>query len=168
VPLDFALRDLAGTVRVALEPDDDRGFPVCTATVEYAGRGYAAMLGWIQLVRSTDNASGGEEFEVDPYEPLGRQSHPFCWFGVAPTLFDAPSRRTDADLDWTAHTFLGFVAETNEVRALLGFGWGFVVRDGVVTLAPAEPLVAGTWDAHLPLLRREYPTWEFGAGYRDR
>src|SRR5262245_58046669 len=38
---------------------DAFGFPVCTATVRYPRRGYGAMFGWVQLVRSTDNASGG-------------------------------------------------------------------------------------------------------------
>lgn len=97
---DFRLRDVAGYVVVTVEPNADpaivgtrssaRGFPVCAATVNYDARGYFAMLGWIQLVRSTDNQTAGREFEIDPYEPLGRTAHPFCWFGLTPTLLDAP------------------------------------------------------------------------------
>src|SRR5204863_43198 len=83
----------------------------------YAGSGYAAMLGWIQLVRSTDNGSRGREFELDPLEPLGVTPHPFCWFGLTPTLFDAPSRRTTDDLDWLAHSFLAFTRDRFEARA---------------------------------------------------
>ena len=68
------------------------GLPHCQATVAYPGRGYAGMLGWIQLVRSTDNASGGELFAMDPLALVGEVGHPFAFFGVAPTLFDAPAR----------------------------------------------------------------------------
>jgi hypothetical protein len=70
-----------GLVAVAVEVNDDpealgcrpaaRGFPYCSATVSHPARGYAAALGWIQLVRSTDGLSGGDEFDMDPYEPLG-------------------------------------------------------------------------------------------------
>ena len=121
---DFTLWDFPGWVEVAVEPNYDpgalgtavtaRGFPVCTATVTYRGRGYHAALGWIQLVKSTDNSSGGGQFEMDPFEPLGRLAHPFCFFGFAPTLFDAPSRDSRAPLVWTAHSFLAFIAEDDE------------------------------------------------------
>jgi hypothetical protein len=42
--------------------DDVVGFPACTAWVRYPRRGYHSMFGWVQLVRSTDNASHGDEF----------------------------------------------------------------------------------------------------------
>lgn len=29
------------------------------------------LFGWVQLVRSTDNESGGGEFEVDPFALFG-------------------------------------------------------------------------------------------------
>jgi hypothetical protein len=174
---EFDLRVNRGSVEVTVVPNDDpeslscrpsgRGFPVCTATVSYAGRGYAAAFGWIQLVRSTDGASGGLEFEMDPFEPLGALPHPFCWFGLAPTLFDAPSRRTRADLEWTAHSFLSFIAQPHEARAILGFSWGFTVDDGQVSITPAVPLERGEWDRHLPILRREHPAWLFAPGYHQ-
>jgi hypothetical protein len=126
------------------------------------------MLGWIQLVQSTDNRSGGDGFDLDPYEPLGEQSHPFCWFGLAPTLFDAPSRRLPPDMDWIAHSFLGFVGARCEARALLGFSWGFGVRDGAIAIGAPVPLGSAAWDAHLPLLRAEHPRWQFAPGYHDR
>jgi hypothetical protein len=55
-----------------------------------------------------------------------------CRFGLAPTLFDAPSRRSPPDMDWIAHSFLSFVGAQCEARALLGFSWGFAVRDGAI------------------------------------
>jgi hypothetical protein len=175
--LEFTLRALPGAVDVTLEPNEDpaalgcrpsgRGFPVCTATVSYPGRGYAAALGWTQLVRSTDGASGGAEFELDPYEPLGRLPHPFCWFGFAPTLFDAPSRRSRAPIEWTAHSFLCFIGRTHEARAIVGFSWGFSIRNEQISIDAPEALPAGAWDMHVPLLREEHPTWEFARGYRE-
>jgi hypothetical protein len=125
------------------------------------------MLGWIQLVRSTDVGDGGSQFEMDPYEPLGTLPHPFCWFGPTPTLFDAPSRRTRADMDWVAHSFLSFIGKPQEARAILGFNWGFLLRDQEVSIEPVAPLAPSEWDAHLPLLRRQHPSWQFASGYND-
>ncbi len=169
--LDFVLRDLAGNVDVTLVRNDDpaalgcrasaRGFPVCAAAVTYEGLGYAAMLGWIQLVRSTDNRSGGREFEIDPYEPLGVTPHPFCWFGLAPTLFDAPSRGTRADLEWLAHSFLCFIGGAREARAILGFSWGFTVSEDEITPTGIAPVPADQWNEHRALLRRGHPAWRF-------
>jgi hypothetical protein len=57
-----------GRVTVTCVPNSDpaavgkseeaRGFPVCSATIAYPGRGYRALFGWVQLVCSTDNALG--------------------------------------------------------------------------------------------------------------
>ena len=159
---------------MTIEPNSDpealgcaphaRGFPVCTATVRYARRGYLGVLGWIQLVRSSDS---GDRFEPDPFEALGRLPHPFCWFGFEPTLFDAPSRATRTPMDWTAHSFLCTPAGPSEVRAILGFAWGFAIVDDAIALHAARKLEPSEWDAHLPLLRAEYPAWRFAPGYED-
>jgi hypothetical protein len=108
--LDFTCRGIHGTVEVVVERNDDpaaigcellvpgfgsefyTGFPTCTATVRYDAQGYAAAFGWIQLVRSTDNQSEGKSFEPDPLALFSELSTPFSWFGVKPTLFDAPFR----------------------------------------------------------------------------
>jgi hypothetical protein len=134
--------------------------------VNYAGDGYAAILGWIQLVRSTDNASLGARFEPDPVEAIGVTPHPFAWFGLTPTLFDAPSRTTKDDLDWVAHSFLAFVGGPFEARALMGFAWGFKVAARDISLVEPAPLEATRWDEHLSTLRQAHPTWTFAAGYR--
>jgi hypothetical protein len=114
-----------GSVAVAVEVNDDpealgcrpaaRGFPYCIATVRHPAREYTAALGWIQLVRSTDGLSVGDEFEM-PYEPLGPIGHPFAFFGFLPTLFDAPSRDPVIDIEWLAHALLRRLTET-------GAGW---------------------------------------------
>jgi hypothetical protein len=179
VRLDFRLLDASGWVDVELEPNTNpealacppfaKGFPVCTAIVTYAGEGYKAALGWVQLVRSTDGA--GKEFELDPFEPLGRSPHPFCFYGFAPTLFDAPARRSREDMDWGAETFLCFVpmaARRQEVRAILGFSWGFSIQKKAISLTPLALLAPMEWNKHRALLGREHPAWSFAADYRSQ
>lgn len=61
----------------------------------------------VQLVRSTDNESSGEQFEIDPFALFGDAPSPYCWFGIELTLFDAPSRPEILPSEWVAHSFLG-------------------------------------------------------------
>lgn len=147
------------------------GFPLCHATVDYPAQGYDAVLGWVQLVRSDDNASQGREFEIDPLEFLGDVPHPFCWIGLTPQLFDAPSRSPRRDLDWAAHSFL-CVPDTGadskvEVHALLGFAWGFRIRGEDIQLVPPTLLGPSEWDQHGNALTARYPSWRFVSGFRD-
>ena len=177
--LDFRLHDAPGSVKVAVEPNKNpeslgkppfaEDFPVCTATVTYAGEGYNAAMGWVQLVRSTDGAGEWKEFEMDPFEPLGPSTHPFCFFGFAPVLFDAPARSSREDLDWSAETFLCFVPmdDTRETRVILGFSLGFSIRSEQISLTLPTRLSAAEWNKHQPLLRREHPGWSFATGYRS-
>ena len=117
-------------------------------------------------MRSTDGASGGESFETDPFEPLGRTAHPFVFFGFLPTLFDAPSRDPLGDMDWVAHSFLCQLGEQEQqARAILGFSWGFNIRDAAITLYGPNALAAGDWDAHRTLLAREHAGWSFTPGF---
>jgi hypothetical protein len=177
--LEFKLRDHPGFIDVTIDANlhpealgcsvAAEDFPVCTAIVEYAGKGYMRAMGWIQLVCSSDNSSGGSGFEMDPYDPLGTLAHPFCWFGFAPTLFDAPWRHPRRDLDWTAHSFLGFISGSNqpEICAVTGFSWEFQIRSERISIADPKMLRASSWDEHLPVLQREYPAWHFSSGFRN-
>jgi hypothetical protein len=140
----------------------------CTARIEFAGRGYLQLCGWVQLVRSTDNSFQGEKFEMDPFDPFKlyeRAPSPYCWYGILPTLFDAPSRDERVRLDWVAHSFLAaspLRGDRRIVTPLLGFSWGFHVADaGNVTLDPVSPLTAADWESHLLYLRDCYPEWRF-------
>jgi hypothetical protein len=174
--LPFTLRGHHGTIDVHVGTTRDpgelgtwpgaAGLTFCEATVSYPGQGYTGMMGWIQLVRSTDNNSHGRQFEMDPLDILGEVPHPFCFFGIRPTLFDAPSRDSRADLDWLAHSFLCHIADQTrrEVRALTGFAWGFTIRAGVATTTPPGVLTLGEWNQHFGLLRAEHPTWRFAGG----
>ena len=175
----FTLRGTDGTVAVEFARNDRpervgappaaTGFPFCHASVDYPAQGYDAVLGWVQLVRSDDNASHGRSFEIDPLDFLGDVPHPFCWIGLTPRLFDAPSREARPDLDWEAHSFLcvpdggddGF-----EVHALLGFRWGFRIRDGEIILEPPSVLTPEAWDRDVDVLAPAYPAWRFVRGFR--
>lgn len=175
----FAYRGCTGGVAVRCVPSDDPvslgksaedvGFPVCTATVEFGAAGYFAFCGWVQMVRSSDNASAGREFEMDPLGPFSDSPSPFCFFGLAPTLFDAPSRDRRQELTWLAHSYLAVLDEIDErrgVRPLLGFEWGFeIAAEGPISLRVPARLEASAWDSHLPMLRAAYPTWSFAEGF---
>ena len=177
----FVLRGIQGNVSVAYGRNDRTdlvgsvpgasGFPICEATVDYPAEGYNAVLGWVQLVRSDDNANQGEAFEIDPLAFLGDVPHPFCWIGLSPRLFDAPWRSTRRDLDWTAHSFLcvpdGIAEAGLEVHALLGFAWGFRTHNEEVQLVPPTLLGPADWDRHVDDLGERYPSWRFILGFRE-
>jgi hypothetical protein len=179
VNLGFSLHGFTGAiaikVRATRRPGElgaapgAAGLAFCEATVRYPGKGYTGMLGWIQLVRSTDNSSGGRQFEMDPLEILGDVPHPFGFFGIKPTLFDAPSRDSRADLDWLAHSFLCHVADpaVREIHAVAGFAWGFTIAEGVPACTSPRALEPAEWNQHLGLLRAAHPAWRFAQGFRE-
>jgi len=178
VEIPFRYRGHEGRIVVSVEKtqspatlgarDGARDLANCTATIEYAGRGYLQLFGWVQLVRSTDNAFQGVKFEMDPFDPFElyeRAPTPYCWYGVLPTLFDAPSRDERIHLDWIAHSFLAsspLRGNRRVVMPLLGFSWGFhVASDGQVRLDQVAALTGVDWQSHLPYLHECYPEWIF-------
>jgi hypothetical protein len=183
VRIPFTLRGIAGQADISItvnkDPDaigysllfDDssldfaHGFPICRAKVVYPADGYAAVFGWTQMVRSTDQAG---RFEMDPIAIYTRVATPFAWFGVKPEAFDAPSRESLYDMVWEAHCFLCVSPDavlTPHVQAVCGFSWGFTVESTQIHFAEPEALTAQAWDAHLHLLRSSYPNWTFDEGY---
>jgi hypothetical protein len=149
-------------------PESALGLANCKATIEFTARGYLGLLGWVQLVCSTDNSFHGRQFEMDPFDPFElyeQAPSPYCWYGITPTLFDAPSRDERAELDWVAHSFLAaspFGGNTRIVTPLLGFAWGFHISDDKhIALTPITSLTAADWESHLPYLRDCYKEWEF-------
>jgi len=174
----FSYQSYDGRVMVSIEKthepailgahDGALNLATCTATIEYAGRGYLQLLGWVQLVRSTDNDFQGRQFEMDPFDPFGLYESapsPYCWYGILPTLFDAPSRDERVHLDWVAHSFLAVSplrGDRRIVMPLIGFSWGFhVADDGNITLDRAASISVADWEVHLPCLRESYPSWNF-------
>ena len=129
------------------------------------------MLGWVQLVRSTDNESGGLRFELDPFGLFGDAPSPYCWYGQRPTLFDAPSRPDRIPPEWVAHSFLAATPldevaqlQARRVVPLVGFSWGFSGSGGSVILSDIELLTDREWCMHLAALRLGYPLWVFAEG----
>jgi hypothetical protein len=144
-----------------------RGFPYFRATVTPPARGYADALGWVQLVNWDLLAEG---FRIDPFVPLGEVSHPFGFFGFAPTMFDAPHDDGRRDSEFVAHSFLcGLGGELldfrREARAVLGFSWGFSMRDQKIEIFGAAALDPADWDRHHPYLREAHPGWSFASGF---
>jgi hypothetical protein len=179
----FRLRGIAGHVDISITANTNpeaigysllfegsasdfrRGFPICRARVIYPEDGYAAVFGWTQMVRSTDQTS---QFEIDPIAIYADVATPFAWFGLKPQAFDAPSRESLYDMVWEAHCFLCVSPDavlTRRVQAVCGFSWGFTVAPPHIHFATPEPLAAHAWDAHLDLLRASYPNWRFDEGY---
>jgi|GEM_PF-1099415 len=157
---------------------DSVGLANCKATIEFPAGGYLGLLGWVQLVCSTDNSSHGRQFEMDPFDVFDLDKHapsPYCWYGITPTLFDAPSRDKRDDLDWVARSFLAasplrgprritspFREDRRIVTPLLGFSWGFhIFNEEHIELKPITPLTAADWEAHLSYLHACYKKWQF-------
>jgi hypothetical protein len=147
------------------------GFPVCRAVIEYDRDGYAAALGWIQLVQASDSGGEPDAFEIDPIAIYRDVATPYAWFGIKPVFFDAPFRPDRYELRWRARSFLCFSPDavmSRWVRAATGFRWGFDVHDGEVHLSDLRLLTATAWDEHLALLRSRYPDWRLDQGFHDR
>ena len=154
-----------GLLDDSIAADAARGYPVCTVTVETPLRGYTAACGWIQLVRSSDG-DDPETFAADPLSLHADLPTPYAFFGIAPTLFDAPFRPHRDDLTWRAHTFLCLSPDavmSKRVEPVVGFAWGFDVADGSITLDGPRLLPGSAWATHAPTLQRTYPAWEFAS-----
>jgi hypothetical protein len=176
--LEFKWADARGIVRVDCQVNDDPvglgcfpgadGLPACTASVDFPHLGYRSMMGWVQLVCSTDNTSKGTAFESDPFALFGDAPSPYCWYGLNPTLFDGPSRSVRDDLEWEAHSFLAatpldevMAFEPRRVVPLAGFSWGFTIVNGRVEIRPPRPLAIERWNEHAGVLRTTYQWWNF-------
>jgi hypothetical protein len=176
--LPFRWAGSEGEVQIEIRENDDpaslgcedfaRGFPVIRATIEHSSRGYADMLGWVQLVEDSYHGGG---FHADGFEPLGTLPHPFGFYGVAPTLFDAPHFDGE-NFDFFAHTFLcglgGKLLEfRHEARAVLGFSWGCRKRGDEIELLEPRALGPGAWDSHRDYLKQSFPRWTFAHGFHQ-
>jgi hypothetical protein len=170
----FRTGDADGRVTVTLGPNDDpaalgcdpaaMGFPVCEATVDTPLRGYRALLGWVQLVGTRASAGDERRFEIDPLQIFEHVDTPFAFYGIQPTLFDAPSRRDRSQqLDWLAQTFLcaSTAPMARTIEPVVAFQWGFKINDGQVAIVAAAPLELSAWAAHTPFLGTTYRSWQF-------
>ena len=138
-----------------LELDGFRGFPACTASVEFGGEGINAVFGWIQVI------SNGAEVSVDLLLNLD-PTDPFYVYGYLPTFFDAPADPDHADGVWRADTFLVAVPDvirSRTVEAVAGFSWGYELRGGRPALLGVVEV--GGWAGHRGVLTARHPKWTF-------
>jgi hypothetical protein len=177
----FALRGHQGEIAVRIRPSrgevdsgapllgssrprhSDKGLPVCNATVSFGGKGYVAAMGWVQLVQSSD-AADPNVYEMDPLALFRGVNTPYAFFGIKPTLFDAPYRDRTRDVTWRARSYLAITSDgviSQEALPVTGFTWGFHIIRSVVTIEPPRQLDARSWESHLDVLERDYPGWRF-------
>jgi hypothetical protein len=177
----FRLAGLDGTVVVAYGPNTDprlygydllgldypaeraKGFPVLRADVAYEGEGYSANFGWVQVVWIRQSDTNEPRVIVDVAPQLRGLGVPYFSFGVEPTLFDAPST-TDADEDWLARAFLVTSPDrlmTRAVQPIVGFRWGYVLRDHVPQITPFTWSAEEDWREVSAVLTTRFPEWTF-------
>ena len=180
----FELRGVSGTINVRHGVNDDprrwgyevldldwyhedlvRGFPVLEASVDHPAEGYAAEMGWVQVVRYQVADAGSEEvttvFDVPPQ--LSETDTPYLAFGVRPTMFDAPAIGA-REVTWRASTFLTYTPDallSRVVSPLRGFTWGYDVVAGDVRILDVAPAERSRWTSLLPDLRSRFSTWTF-------
>jgi hypothetical protein len=179
----FTLRGVAGVITVENGPNDDpvrwgydvlemydpelaRGFPITRAGVSYPREGYAADMGWVQIVRYEVFDPGEEEqttvFDAPPQ--LLEVEMPYMAFGLLPSMFDAPSIVGVRDVVWDADTFLVVTPDavlTRVLRPLCGFRWGYRIEAGEIVIVPVEVAGAADWARNLLGLRNRFPSWTF-------
>ena len=187
IDLPFQFRSLPGKVAVSVTADRSpkewgydlifhkrtpldsvQGYPICIAKVSYAGKGYAAAMGWIQFL--TFKGSEEAKFTVMlDHAPFQKDiKSPFIYWGPNPTLFDAPSwllpdysRRPG--LNWRADSFLVASPDgvmTKSIVPIASFTWGYqTTQDGKVSVVNASATHLKDWPRFSDLLRKQFPGW---------
>lgn len=154
-----------------------RGYPTIRGVIDsFDGTGYRTLCGWIQVITGVRTSSGkppDTQISVDKLPAMGGIPIPFMSVGNLPQMFDAPCRNLNGydSLHWTADTFLTTVpirSRDESIHRLLGFRWGYTENaDPVhqpVTSLPLTVTTAQEWNALLPTLRKDYPSWRFAPG----
>ncbi len=177
--MDFPYRwnDIEGRVRAEIRVNDDptalgcpecaRGFPYLWATVEPREPGYQHLRCWLQMMRHSRDESG---FSADQFPAFVTDEHPFCCWSPASDFFDAPYSDEVEDLDFLAHTFFCALEgqptdARRQVRAILGFEWGFSKRGEEIESFGPRVLSSDAWEDHRDLLEERYPDWPFAPGF---
>jgi hypothetical protein len=142
-----------------------RGFPLMLATITFAGSGYRALMGWIQVATVEERTPPRTWSSVDVYPMHWETDTPFVTFGHAPALFDAPGPNPPrANERWTAETFLAICpdgARSRIVAPVLGFRWGYELDQMRATPFPPVSSSEEEWRRCLVTLEEGYPSWEF-------
>ncbi|GAA1599102.1 hypothetical protein GCM10009789_61440 [Kribbella sancticallisti] len=139
-----------------------RGFPICTATLRYHGQGLNAIMGWVQLVTSTDAATGSTAVVVDGF-PFLADAGPLYAYGHLPTFFHAPADPGRPDGEWRADTFLVVVPDVINTRVLepiAAFRWGYRLVGGYPD--PLDPERRDPdWSGFKAVLSTTFPDWTY-------
>lgn len=180
IAIPFELRNVDGLVTVAIEvnenprrwgyhllgefPDEQPlGFPVARASVSYPAEGYAAVMGWIQLLRYGGGELGDEVAEVDHPPQHSDAVTPYLCWGTLPQFFDAPSMPYRG-VTWVAEAFLATSPDalmTKTIQPLCGFRWGYDTTRQPPELLPLEQLGDDAWKSARAMFEKHYPSWEF-------
>jgi hypothetical protein len=139
-----------------------RGFPLCRATVTFAGEGYAAIMAWIQILRFSGASNG---VLVDQPPQLEGSGMPYVYWGPCPSFFDNPFTTTRG-VHWTADAFLVASPDavmTRVVQPVCGFTWGYSTEAEETRALPLAVIDRAAWPAACAILRPRYPQW----GFRD-
>lgn len=125
------------------------------ASVQHLAEGYAADMGWLQVVRYDVRDAGEKEhqvvFDVPPH--LSETETPYAAFAVRPTFFDAPAAGAK-DMTWDADTFLAYTPDavlSRIIHPLCGFSWGYRASSGVIQLSPLAIAGPEEWERNLPI-----------------
>ncbi len=140
-----------------------RGFPVLRADVTYEGDGYAAVLGWVQVVSMSVAGEAAPRVMVDVAPQLIGSGFPYVSFGVEPTMFDAPST-TDRDVGWVARTFLTASPDrlmTRVVAPIVGFRWGYTMNGRDVAVDALAAASDDDWQIARRVLAGRFSDWQF-------
>jgi hypothetical protein len=183
----FRLRGVDGVVRVLLARNDEPerwgwrllgldvplehivGFPVVEATVDYPAEGYAAVMGWVQVVRYEVTGEPETVVLADVAPQLQGLGMPYVAFGVRPTYFDAPAMSAP-DADWRAATFLTATPDallSRVIEPVCGFRWGYRREGRVTELVDAARVEEKDWLEAREKLVTHYPDWEWRTGFAN-
>ncbi|KAF2494346.1 hypothetical protein BU16DRAFT_540824 [Lophium mytilinum] len=205
--LPFESRSHGGLICITIQPNDDNkhafgldliypdvapsqlahqfhGFPVLQGDITYPipsnpASGYASLFGWIQFIKQVPKSGDAGNWTMDAYPYAQDINTPFGYWGINPTVFDAPAIELAVDgkneaVVWTAQAFLCVLNDagfTKNVSVIPGTGltWGFDIDvdeksplERRVLVRRAETIsVESEWPERLPLLRETFPEWDF-------
>ncbi|HEX5547691.1 MAG TPA: hypothetical protein VFX24_09780 [Ktedonobacterales bacterium] len=137
-----------------------KGFPICRATVTFAGEGYASAMAWIQILRFSGASNG---VLVDQPPQLEGTGMPYVYWGPCPSFFDNPFTTTRG-VHWTADAFLVASPDavmTRVVQPICGFSWGYSTEEAETRALPLVSIAPAAWPAACAILRPQYPDWQF-------
>lgn len=163
-----------------LDLEETLGYPCIHAIIDqYAGSGYRALCGWIQVITDDwydDTAEIAQPVDhavsMDVAPALASLDLPYACVGILPQFFDAPCKNIaqHARLVWVADTFLTTVplrSREEPIRCLAGFRWGYVEYaqhlNRPVEIFSLQVTDILMWVHHLPFLRQQFPDWRFDA-----